>query len=309
MTKYASILFPVLGVTLLLVSEESLKAQTCSGAGDLQGSYGLIATKLVLAGPAATPPPGTTGQTNPPVPSNTVIGKVVTGSGNDAAFSAAGRIFADGTGALFASATKDGSGQVQVGTYSVNTDCTVSVTISDTFAAAQPSPLPFTPAKANFEGILLNHGTEAELISAGSGVATRVTLVRMGAPQSCSVGDVNGAYAISSGGIDLGAPSSTPAAASSFSIIARVVGDGNGNFVVDQPGLASPLSKRTLTGTYTVNADCTGTAALIDSNKQTWNLGFILQDPSIRTAVGGAQHKTLSFVFTDARFAGSGGFE
>ncbi len=309
MTKYASIFFPLFGMTLLLASAESLQAQTCSGTGDLQGSYGIIATKLVLTAPATTPPPGTTGQTTPPVASNTVIGKVVSGTNGGAAFGASGRIFADGAGNFFASSANDGSGQIQVGTYSVNTDCTVSATINDAFSTAPPSPLPFTPAKATFEGIVLNRGTEVQLIASGSGVATRLTLVRMGAPQSCSVGDVNGAYSIVSSGIDLGAPSASAASASTLSILGRVVGDGNGNFVVDQPGLASPLSKRTLTGTYTVNADCTGTAAVIDSDKKTWNLSFILQDPSIRCAIGAAQHKTLSFVFTDPRFPGNGTFE
>ena len=66
---------------------------------------------------------------------------------------------------------------------------------------------------------------------------------------------------------------------------------------------ASPLSNRQLTGTYTVNMDCTGTATLAtaDGKKRGANFVIVTQGSNL---TNGAQ--TLEFAFTDAGVVGSG---
>ena len=67
------------------------------------------------------------------------------------------------------------------------------------------------------------------------------------------------------GGTGVSSPPSATGGASvstAFSSFGRLNADGQGNFVQDSAGLASPLTQLQLTGTYTVNLDCSGTATL-----------------------------------------------
>src|SRR5262245_49637619 len=93
-----------------------LEARTCSGNGDVLGSYGFIGSRSGFYLLGATAPGTTTAAGSSPlipVPalapgsiattvtgSNTPFGALVSGLGNRSAFSAVGRIFADGMGNL-----------------------------------------------------------------------------------------------------------------------------------------------------------------------------------------------------------------
>src|SRR2546425_1221546 len=96
-----------------------LHARTCSGNGDLIGGYGWIGSRAAEFVPVAATAPGTN------VGSATAIGALAAGAANPGTFASVGRVFLDGNGGVFASATPL-AGLTQVGTYSVNPDCTVS---------------------------------------------------------------------------------------------------------------------------------------------------------------------------------------
>src|SRR5436190_719205 len=100
-----------------------LEARTCTGNGDLIGGFGWVGTRTAALTSTATPI----------VASNTPIGTLAAGAANAGAFAAVGRVFLDGSGGIFASADL-ASPLLQVGTYTANTDCTISVAITDAFA-------------------------------------------------------------------------------------------------------------------------------------------------------------------------------
>jgi hypothetical protein len=102
---------------------------------------------------------------------------------------------------------------------------------------------------------------------------------------------VNGAYASGATGT-LGTP---------FNILGRVVADGNGNFLNDTAGAISPLTAN-LTGTYTVNADCTGTGRLVDQNNIGRNVSFVIGAASQTSAAS----QQVQFVFSDPGVFGFG---
>src|SRR5580698_386855 len=93
------------------------------------GSYGYVATEIPLSGSTVTPP-----GTNSTTFSSTPIGKLVgdvTGGGE---FWASGVLYFDGAGKVSVGASSSSVGASNVvGTYTVNSDCTINVTLSDVF--------------------------------------------------------------------------------------------------------------------------------------------------------------------------------
>jgi hypothetical protein len=85
--------------------------------------------------------------------------------------------------------------------------------------------------------------------------------------------------------------------------VGRFVADGAGNLVTDGFGEASPLTAREITGTYTVNPDCTGTATLITSagTKRNANFVIVTQGPTLSTGT-----QALEFAFSDTGVVGTG---
>src|SRR6266446_2921206 len=87
----------------------ALQARTCTGNGDLIGSYGWVGSRSaqfvkppVVVDPATTP---VTTAVTPITGSSTAIGALASGAANSAAFAQVGRIFVDGNGGIFASAS------------------------------------------------------------------------------------------------------------------------------------------------------------------------------------------------------------
>jgi hypothetical protein len=144
-----------------------------------------------------------------------------------------------------------------VGSYTVNSDCTVTVSLTDAFStAAHPTPVAFT-------GFLANGGTEIDLVpavqlpSTGATVppTSLVQLIRINAQTTCSATTLTGAYALIGNGFT--------SANASTAFLARIRFDGNGKVVDDSVlGVNTPLATLQYTGTYSVNPDCTGTVTI-----------------------------------------------
>jgi len=298
----------------VLTAAPSLQARTCGGNGDVQGSFGWIGARTVASVPAASA--NSTSTTTPPAPitgSSTAIGSLVAGAVNPAPFASVGRLFLDGNGGLFASSTPGGSVS-SVGTYTVNGDCTVSATLTDTFTPNSGGLVGITTTtqpSTTFEGVVVQSGNEIDLTQTGAASSgTLITLRKT--KQLCSNTDLFSAYGISASGYVTGASTSTTTNAGTttttapntpFSILGRFVGDGNGILYQDNIGASSPLTNREITGTYTVNSDCTGTATLVtaDGKKRGANFVIVLQGTSLNNAP-----EALALTFTDTGAVGSG---
>src|SRR5437016_4843609 len=155
---FNSMAIAVIGSSLMT---SVVQARTCSGNGDVVGSYGftgsragfflvgatsstsggpLIPVPLQAPGttgvliPVPVMPPGTTGAAGTVVMSNTPIGNLISGLTNRNVFAATGRLFADGMGNWYATPTL-GTLAVNplVGTYNVSADCSITMTVGDPF--------------------------------------------------------------------------------------------------------------------------------------------------------------------------------
>jgi hypothetical protein len=266
---------------------------------------------------------------------------------NRNSFAATGRLFADGMGNLFASSSSGILlTNVLVGTYIVTPDCAVTMTLGDPFGAAGATPIggvfgaPGVNLGANtvnLEGVIVESGnnTQIELIVTNNGGAgASVTLTKTSQFSSCTNASISGNYAVRAEGLltpststgtttgvigggtvvtggavagnafTLGAATSlgTP-----FRLLGRTVADGAGNLVTDFSSTTATV-KRAITGTYVVNADCTGTARLQDGTGAARNVSFVLVNEAAACSNGlqtGAR-QSLEFVFTDPGVIGSG---
>jgi hypothetical protein len=291
--------------------------------------------------PVAVTPPGTN-----LVGSNTAIGNLLTGLVNPVAFTTVGRLFADGAGTLFGSPTLGVTTNIQVGTYTVSTSCGVSVTLTDPFittsgvttirSSTMPGP------SATLTGFVSQNGAELDL--AGT-IGAVVSFRKTSQAGSCNNGTLSGNYTVSgsgsyfpgvsngqivpgtNGGVNpLPNPTATcmfngtPGTGSCtgaytfgatgqlgtpFSLLGRFVADGNGNLVTDLSGQTSPTGMN-LTGTYTVNSDCTGTGRLIDSNNIARDILFVLVNQTSQGGSPSGVGQALSFVFNDTGVLGGG---
>ena len=276
-----------------------LQARTCGGAGDVVGSYGWLGVRTAEFVPVAVLAPGTN------VGSSTALGSLIAGTSNAPAFASVGRLYFDGNGGVFATAMP-GAIQMPSGTYGLNGDCTMSMTLTDAFATPAAAGLTPTQGSATFEGIVVKGGNEIDLIQTGSSTGTTLTLRK--ARQSCTIDILGSAFGIIATGVattptvsatgTTSTPVSTP-----FSLTGRFVSDGAGNLVQDAVGLASPLTNREITGTYTVNGDCTGTATLTtaDGKKRGANFVIVTEGPNFATAP-----LALQLAFSDSGVVGSG---
>jgi hypothetical protein len=327
-TKLCTILAAALVSSALFVP--SLEAQTCAGNGEVFGPYGYFGSRggVFFAGAL---PPGTTaqgatiqiptGSTNPTTPvtgSNTPFGRFVTGLANNGVLSTNGRIYFDGAGGVYA-ASSSGSLLLNtlVGSYTVNSDCSIKITLNDAFMTTTPGETSTAPS-VTLEGQVVDNRIDAVVTGANAAGAS-VTFLKTAQASSCSNANIQGNYSITGFGFGAtttttpGTPSTTPGAFSNgatgtlgtpFSLLGRFSADGNGNLVAAPMG-TSPHN-RTLTGTYTVNVDCTGTARFTDNAGVTRNASFVLvNDAQCVSGRGASTNPSLQFVFTDAGFTGN----
>jgi hypothetical protein len=318
-------ILPGLGGAVLMLMLPGLQAQTCSGNGDVVGAYGFAASRMFSAIPATAP--GTNGSSDTPTGtstnpvSNTGFGRFLGGVSGQTPFGTVGRIVADGSGNFFATASATTGSPVQVGTYTVNSDCTMSATFTDTFAtmpATAPGTSsggtttgPVTPVNATFEGVVLNHGNDIELVQTGSNATGAVIEMRHTLQFSgCTNASLTGAFGVvsqASMASTTGTGTTTTGTPTAVPLFGRLVSNGDGMFGVDALGQKSALPGRQLTGTYTVNPDCTGTAQVVTSTGVTRNLNFVIVRGDVGACQsGGSVQPELLFGFTDAGVSGIG---
>ncbi len=286
-----------------------LQARTCSGNSEVLGSFGFVGSRNAFGATSITPP-GTTGA------SSTAIGSLLAGTTGTGPFGAIGKLQADGTGILFASVSATSNTQIQIGTYTVNGDCTISVTLNDAFVntssgSTGSSTTTVTPATGDFQGVVVDNGNEIDLIQTASGSGSVIRLQKTSQNTVCTVANLSGTYGVTGSGVaNIAATSggSGTASAASFGFVGRMFADGAGNIVLDSASTGSALPQRQLTGTYTVSADCTGTASLKTADGTTRGIRFILVNEisACNANGGGAQRQSVQFVFSDAGAVGTG---
>jgi hypothetical protein len=245
------------------------------------GSYTFIATEMPFSGVAVTPP-GTT--TNSQIFSNTPIGQLVANINGGGAFSTGGVLYFDGAGhILVASATAPLAPSTQVGTYTVNSDCTINVAITDVFNTATSGPGVTTPtfATINLIGLVLSGGSELDLsvaqtptssngnmpIVAGEFASRLFIQAIRSFPYGCSAASLTGSYGLVGTGFALlnsttTGTTTTGGTTQPVTVLASITFDGAGNITTVPVTSPSPLASFQFTGTYTVNLNCSGTITL-----------------------------------------------
>ena len=273
-----------------ILCAEAASAQTCQVQQRKQvtvGGYysfsangnGLPGSLLTTTGTGGT---GTTTGTPPPF-SSTEVGHLLNGLTNTGPFASFGILFLDSSGNILGSSTTQEGVTTVVGNYTLNSaDCTITLTLKDAFGTNTNS--------TSLQGIVLRDGSEIDVgvlqnvttgaICTGSttgsctgastttavntlyGSNTLVRLVRQQSP-SCKTSSLFGTYALTGNGnrvATLGGPILGTQTQAPFFTFGLVQFDGNGN-IMTQAG-ASSLGYLQFAGTYTVNADCTGTMTL-----------------------------------------------
>jgi len=247
-------------------------------------------------------------------------------------FSAVGRVFFDGIGNIYASQSTTLLTNTKVGTYNVTPDCSITMSLNDPFATGAVGPVgtgTTTTGSVNLEGEILDtlDTGEIDLVSTGtSSAGAVVTMVKTAQFSSCTNASLSGNFgAVGQGMVVSGTTTTgttttgqvgltatgafssgvTTTLGTPFNLLGRFVADGSGNFVTDLSGTNSPL-KRSLTGTYVVNQDCTGTAHLLDSAGTARNISFILVNSAGLACVQTSVRQQLQFVFTDTGVIGTG---
>ena len=173
-----------------------------------------------------------------------------------------GQIIADGQGNLTSSWTLSVNGTIftgsSLGTYSISNNCTGTLT----FIAEDQSP-------ADFSIIFDNSAHGFQMIQTDSGTGQLGSGVAQGAV-SCGLTGKKQIFATNLGGT-LFANSAAEA------IVGGLVFDGKGNitgreiFSVD-----GVISESQVTGTYTQNADCTGTVQITPAGSATTNFNTVV---------------------------------
>ena len=132
------------------------------------------------------------------------------------------------------------------------------------------------------------------LPSAGNGQV--VTGTTVGQPTSVTT---TGAFVSGATG-SLGTP---------FNLLARFVADGSGMLTTDFAGQQSTTGQ-SVTGSYAINADCTGTAHLVDAAGIARNISFVFVNQAAQCYIGGSPQgsarQALDFVFSDPGVMGNG---
>jgi hypothetical protein len=309
--SFAFLSFVVAGMVASM-SASAQSVSTCvTGNSLIIGTYGFVLNAGALFSGVTTNPPGTTGAAtfqalaaNPPgtsgsvTYSNTELGRLFGGLAGTSVGAVSGQLYFDGNGSIFASSTVGGPPSTLVGTYTVNSDCTLTVSLNDAFSTTA------RPPSISFTGLLANGGAEIDLVpssqmtpsSTGTSVppTSFVQLVRVNLPTGCSASTLTGAYALVGSGLT--------SANATIAFLARLRFDGNGNIVDDTVlGVTTPLASLQYTGTYTVNADCTGALTLSQKLSATATTGggksatttpftvtFVVTDPLVQVNSAGA---------------------
>jgi hypothetical protein len=264
-----------LGGTLAAAQQMVCIATTASVAG----SYAYTATQMPVPGAAVAVP------ANPTTPtySNTTIGQLIENINGGGAFGSAEVFYFDGAGniSVVPSPIPAAGIFVNVGTYSVNSDCTINVTLTDVFNAATSGPGVTIPIQASVKlvGLVLGGGSEIDLSMPLSASSTHTSTVIIPGefvtrlniqmvrsfPYGCNASYLTGAYGLIGAGLALvngTAATGNPTTIQPATFYAGLIFDGNANVLMETTNPLSPLATVQYTGTYKVSADCSGTMSL-----------------------------------------------
>jgi mucin-2 len=315
-----------------LLAVPLVQAQVCLlSNANLAGSYGFVASQ----GGTTPTTTGTTTATSSSATSGystTELGKLLGGIAAGDQFGLSGVLTFDGAGHIDAESST-GTSQV-VGTYSVNPDCSITVSLSDVFGTNT------TPA--TFVGIILGRGTEIDLTTAANldsqtaapatsstgttttGTTTTTTsagqgltikLVQLLYRNGCSVATIGGLYgfvlnpdqvqaASTTGtGTTAGTGTTTASTVQPSAVIGYLYFSGAGS-IIAQPTTANyqtigtSYASLVFTGTYTVNPDCSGTMSISTSSPST---------SSSTSTTAANQTLTINFVISPGTFSGQAG--
>ena len=280
-------------------------AQSCTGVNDFSGHYMFVATRQLFSTPV--PPPDRFTNVQPKY-SATPIGVLLGSALGTAPFAVAGRIVADGQGGLYAAPAEAVYITTRVGSYSVTPECTVPLTITDGFLPVDLIAPP-TPGTVQFTGVLQSRGGESNLIQSSGGNGTAISLTRAHVANSCSNATFSGPYGLAASGVDWTAATQEQSKGDSlsiFSLVGRIISDGVGNLYLQDGTQGTALQ---LTGTYSLLADCTGTAKITDG-KTKFAISFVLTQANAAqnfTASGVSfSRPVMRFVIVDPKMAVTG---
>jgi hypothetical protein len=295
----------------------------------LAGTYGFVASE---GGTIATTPGPTTPASGY---SNSEVGNLLAGIAAGNQFGLSGVLTFDGAGNIDATSSASyGTSQV-AGNYSVNPDCSVSVSLTDVFGTNT------IPAK--FVGIILERGLEIDLTNASTlalqtmttsstsspgttattstGQGLTIKLVQVLNRNGCSVATLGGLYGFvlnpdqiqQTGSTATGTTGSTTGTTSASTIqptpvIGYLFFDSAGG-ITAQPTVSTTYSSLVFTGTYTVNSDCTGTMSISSSSASTANstsTTYTTTTTTTTTTTSAVPNQTLTidFVISPATVTG-----
>ncbi len=221
--------------------------------------------------------------------SNTGVGQLVAGATNSMPFTSAGTLYFDGAGGIRATNTAQlGSATTAVGAYALNTDCTITVMLTDAFGTNQ--------TVATLQGVVLGNGSEIDLgmlqTSATDSSSTALAvnqsslLIRLLRPLAtyCNVSNLDGAYVLIAPGtrtttVD-GIGIAPVQSVAPFFMFGTAQFDGNGG-IVSPHGPNSSMSSLQFGGSYTIATDCTGTITLTAPSSSTGSTGFSTTGPTL----------------------------
>ena len=164
-------------------------------------------------------------------------------------FADSGSITPDGNGNFSGSSTFSLNGQPQsrtfTGTYTLNSDCRGTAKFSDNLSET-----------INLNLLIAGNGQQIQLIQTDSG--TDISGVAQQQQANCSLETISGWYSLATSGWYYDANGNLQA----FTDSGKLISDGAGgltlNDVVSQGGTTS---SRNISGTYSLNSNCTGTAS------------------------------------------------
>jgi len=144
-----------------------VRAQVCELTNaSLISSYGFVASEGgTVVTTTSTTGTGTTGATSTGTTgtssySNTQIGQLLGGISAGNQFADSGVLAFDGAGDVFATAAPASAAVAKVGTYKVNSDCSITVSLTDAFGT--------NTTAIQLVGVILGRGAEIDLTSAAS---------------------------------------------------------------------------------------------------------------------------------------------
>ncbi len=289
---------------LALAMPAALLGQSCTGATDFSGHYMFVGSRQLFSTPL--PPPDRVTNIEPRY-SATPVGTLLRGALGTAPFAVAGRLVADGQGGLYAAPGDAVYITTRVGSYSVSQECTLTLAVTDGFLPADLIASP-TPGVARFTGVLQSRGGESNLLQSSGGNGVGLLLARAHVANSCSNATFTGPFGLAASGVQWSAePGELKLdSLSIFNMVGRIVSDGAGNLFLQDGTIGLPLQ---LTGTYSLQADCSGTAKLTDG-RTTRNISFVLTQANPAqnfTASGvGFSRPLMHFVIADPKIAATG---